>query len=508
MLSDADESLTNPSIRVIDFVKNGQNCGFSLTRGKWDPYPWVSNVDQNSVSSLAGLKLGDCLLEVNGDDVVGRKISEIAELVKSKPDKVSLLVWNAGVDPDCSPEALCCGPIPSNLTRLSACMSTILAFLECPVCLDTIAPPTYQCDNGHLICVKCRTKSERCPVCRLKLASGRSLMADQVYNAVIESFNLKEESSDIRSQRIQQIFRAKTKNRNVPNIKITQCHTNRFLAKIVGKKSSSAENLSSNSQLLPPGDSDLKIKSLSTNEIFKADTPTVSRIGSMTRLSRKCNDTTMDDSLTNISDYSNRPSSCHGSFDFLNYSYGDNGRLSCSANSVHPIGTDGRSYYCPFDSKCSNLIKGTKVPEHFQTFHTGPFVQYFGTRFQILLRHLENEACYVLRDSSEVFFVKIICSSTRKEFPVSNNRCEFQDILVWSWYLGSKSESESFEMEVEISTQGSEKLLLRVTGPVFSLNTTSHDDIKDLRKGIFLGSQALGQFDKLILSVNIIKNLL
>lgn len=104
MLTESDEVPFRPSVRVVEFVKNGQNCGFYLTRGKWDPYPWVSNVDENSVSSLAGLKPGDCLLEVNGEDVVGQKISEIAEVVKSKPDKVSLLVWNAGVDPHCSPE--------------------------------------------------------------------------------------------------------------------------------------------------------------------------------------------------------------------------------------------------------------------------------------------------------------------------------------------------------------------------------------------------------------------
>lgn len=104
MFSDSDESSFNPSVRLIEFSKNGTNCGFSLTRGKWDPYPWVSCVDQKSISSAAGLKIGDCLLEVNGVDIIGRKICDIAKLVKSQPEKISLLVWNAGVDPHCSSE--------------------------------------------------------------------------------------------------------------------------------------------------------------------------------------------------------------------------------------------------------------------------------------------------------------------------------------------------------------------------------------------------------------------
>lgn len=49
-------------------------------------------------------QVGDCVLEVNGEDVVGQKISEIADRVRSRPDAASLLVWNCGSDGDCDPE--------------------------------------------------------------------------------------------------------------------------------------------------------------------------------------------------------------------------------------------------------------------------------------------------------------------------------------------------------------------------------------------------------------------
>lgn len=105
MLSDVDvEDHYSPFIRQIEIEKNNSQCGFHLTRGKWDPYPWISDVDDGTAASSAGLKPGDCILEVNGEDVVGKRISEIAEIVKSKPEQVSLLLWNAGVDPHCTPE--------------------------------------------------------------------------------------------------------------------------------------------------------------------------------------------------------------------------------------------------------------------------------------------------------------------------------------------------------------------------------------------------------------------
>lgn len=103
MLSDTDDAHYSPKIRQIEIEKTAQNCGFKLTRSKWDPYPWVSSVDPNTPAGIAGLKPGDCVLEVNGEDVIGQKISEIAEIVKLN-NKVSLLSWNAGVDPNCTPE--------------------------------------------------------------------------------------------------------------------------------------------------------------------------------------------------------------------------------------------------------------------------------------------------------------------------------------------------------------------------------------------------------------------
>lgn len=140
----------------------------------------VSGTDKDSTAEQTGLRVGDCVLEVNGEDVLGLRIAEVAQLVRAKTENVTLLLWTTGMDPTCSPESLCCGPMPINLDRLSSCVQSILAALECPICLDTIPPPAVQCTNGHLVCVTCRSRAEKCPICRQRYSGGRSLIAEQV----------------------------------------------------------------------------------------------------------------------------------------------------------------------------------------------------------------------------------------------------------------------------------------------------------------------------------------
>lgn len=58
----------SPSVRNVYVskpieVKSG--FGFHLSRSKWDPYPYISRIDENSFASASGLKEGDCVLEVS-----------------------------------------------------------------------------------------------------------------------------------------------------------------------------------------------------------------------------------------------------------------------------------------------------------------------------------------------------------------------------------------------------------------------------------------------------------
>jgi hypothetical protein len=114
MMSEAEsDQHYSPSVRLCDIARPATgSCGFHLTRSKWDPYPWVSGVESGSAAETAGLQAGDCVLEVNGEDVLGQRIGDVASKVRARDDRVTLLLWNAGSDPQCSPEVRSRNDIP------------------------------------------------------------------------------------------------------------------------------------------------------------------------------------------------------------------------------------------------------------------------------------------------------------------------------------------------------------------------------------------------------------
>uniref|UniRef100_A0A8D9FED6 Probable E3 ubiquitin-protein ligase sinah n=1 Tax=Cacopsylla melanoneura TaxID=428564 RepID=A0A8D9FED6_9HEMI len=179
-----------PSLRLCHVERPSQgSCGFHLSRTQWDPYPWVSGVEAESAAEAAGLVVWDCVLEVNGEDVLGLRIGEVAVKVKAKEGHVKLLVWNAGPAESSQTAVSNQGPTPLSLQRLAVFQQSVIQLLECPVCLENISPPVTQCYNGHLICSPCRTRSEKCPICRVALGNkGRCLLADKLHLLLINTF--------------------------------------------------------------------------------------------------------------------------------------------------------------------------------------------------------------------------------------------------------------------------------------------------------------------------------
>lgn len=57
---------TIPSLRLC-YVRGSADCqlGLHLSRTPCDPYPWISAVIAGSKAHLAGLRTGDCILEVS-----------------------------------------------------------------------------------------------------------------------------------------------------------------------------------------------------------------------------------------------------------------------------------------------------------------------------------------------------------------------------------------------------------------------------------------------------------
>ncbi|XP_028136812.1 E3 ubiquitin-protein ligase siah-1 [Diabrotica virgifera virgifera] len=56
----------------------------------------------------------------------------------------------------------------------------LLANLECPVCLDYMLPPIYQCANGHSYCEPCKKKVEICGLCKVPVHDTRNFTLEKM----------------------------------------------------------------------------------------------------------------------------------------------------------------------------------------------------------------------------------------------------------------------------------------------------------------------------------------
>ncbi|GLH09032.1 Probable E3 ubiquitin-protein ligase sinah, partial [Gryllus bimaculatus] len=309
-------------------------------------------------------------------------IGAVAARVRARPDRVSLLLWNAGADPNCTPESLCCGPMPTNLQRLSACVAAVVAALECPVCLEVVAPPAHQCANGHLICVRCRVRSERCPVCRVRFSRGRSLLADHCFQALTDAFNLKSEAEEARPAKLRErLFGHRRKAKPPPapapppKAALPVPPTNKFLARLLGR-ASSVENLSTAGR--PPHGAahahefnSLKAKSLSSSDISRPLSPAASRCPSHTALHLPPAHVLSPRSPLALRSRS-RPASFHGSCDSLS------GRIAADFGERPAAAAvaEGEVFVCPRSAGCGERLDTNTVVPHAHERHDGPLVHY------------------------------------------------------------------------------------------------------------------------------------
>ncbi|XP_054261777.1 uncharacterized protein LOC128985857 [Macrosteles quadrilineatus] len=67
--------------------------------------------------------------------------------------------------------------VPMTLPELN---QSLVALLECPVCLDHATPPIYQCMKGHILCQNCHPRLTLCPMCRSRLPGDRNSVMEKV----------------------------------------------------------------------------------------------------------------------------------------------------------------------------------------------------------------------------------------------------------------------------------------------------------------------------------------
>ncbi|XP_046396681.1 uncharacterized protein LOC124163664 [Ischnura elegans] len=187
--------------------------GFSVCCAPQHPFPWVSAVASGGSAEEAGLQRGDCLLTVGRTPLVGLPVQCVARTIREAAASseciaaaaVEVSYWRPMEETGCKEEGTpqtcsqgVCSLEPTlavTMERLLRTVSELVASVTCPVCLEKPIPkPAIQCTNGHLLCLQCRRRSAKCPVCRVPLRTssgaplgGRCLLADQI-QAVLNSF--------------------------------------------------------------------------------------------------------------------------------------------------------------------------------------------------------------------------------------------------------------------------------------------------------------------------------
>ncbi|XP_012278387.1 uncharacterized protein LOC105698586 [Orussus abietinus] len=365
-------------------------CGFHLSRSKWDPYPWIGSVERGSIAEKADLKSGDCLLSINGTDVVGLRVKEIASLIRTyENDELSLRVFRSNQETSKHSETAggnvtaLEGPLPEVAKKLANAISGTVRALECPVCLESAASPVSQCVHGHILCVGCRPKASRCPVCRVRLGQGRCLLADQIHRSLREAFDI-QQSQGCRSLR-EKIF---GKNRRTESAGPSGTKPERLLTKLLKgfDKAASAENLSCSSH----GNSkDFRSRS----ELSVADRTKSASTGELSPNS--------DCDERSPSRYGKRPSEYEDESPRLSQLQVETPVWGGSIDSV----TTG-TIKCPLGlrSHCNEMLTQETLMDHLGKMHEGPQVHFYGGRATIPVPlPFGQNAIYLLHHGGEVF---------------------------------------------------------------------------------------------------------
>ncbi|XP_023227895.1 E3 ubiquitin-protein ligase SIAH1-like isoform X2 [Centruroides sculpturatus] len=63
---------------------------------------------------------------------------------------------------------------------LEAMVDALASIFDCTVCWERVIPPIFQCAAGHILCARCKNRTNRCPSCRGVLGQDRNLALERV----------------------------------------------------------------------------------------------------------------------------------------------------------------------------------------------------------------------------------------------------------------------------------------------------------------------------------------
>lgn len=274
--------------------------------------------------------------------------------------------------------------------------------------MESAAPPVSQCVHGHILCVICRPKTSRCPVCRVRLGQGRCLLADKLHTVLRDAFNVNNDETlnktPVASEHCNlrdQLFGKNSKKRETPVVSSSKnnCITLKprqfLLTRLLGnrEKAVSADNLirvseiSEEAAAIPDETTDANNLRLSLNDRTKS-----ASTGELSRDSQaRINDSSsqiMELSATNTSRQS----------------------LSLPQTPIWGGSTDSISCIqltCPLLQSCRELVTADSLLEHIKT-HALPQIHFYsGSARMPLPLPFGHDAFYIFHHGNNIFFFQV-----------------------------------------------------------------------------------------------------
>lgn len=281
--------------------------------------------------------------------------------------------------------------------------------------MESAAPPVSQCVHGHILCVICRPKTSRCPVCRVRLGQGRCLLADKLHTVLRDAFNANNDETlnktSIASEHCnlrEQLFGKNSKKRETPVLSRSKNHCTMLkprqflLARLLlgsREKAASADNLTRVSEI-SEGATASSNETTDTNSL-RLSLNDRTKSASTGELSRN-SEARINDPSSRIAELSARNTDSRQS-------------LSLPQTPIWGGSTDSMSCVqltCPLLQSCRELVTADSLLEHIRT-HALPQIHFYSGSARIPLPlPFGHDAFYIFHHGSNIFFFQVYFCNT------------------------------------------------------------------------------------------------
>lgn len=279
--------------------------------------------------------------------------------------------------------------------------------------MENATPPVSQCVHGHILCVDCRPKASRCPVCRVRLGQGRCLIAEKIQKVIRDIFRTNHEIENDNKSTNRNLIERLFGGRYRPNLTKTNPKNNDGIPKsrrslltklFLGglEKAASTENLTTVSKEHCYETSIFRSKKahcdINLDKLNLNDRPKSASTGELS-----------------IEKFNRQINISHCKSDQESIDITRSMTLNVPSSNEATWGGSNDSIYniylsCPLlkKNKCEEILTVNTLFEHLRLRHNGPLIHYNGGRIKLPIPlPFEADAIYLLHYIDDIFFLQV-----------------------------------------------------------------------------------------------------